>query len=129
MIDIWYVYSPTDHRSMCRQVTLSEPKTYSQILAPLSHGEIGSVFFICSEFLSLLTILGIFGGGMCKVRVEYLLNDFIFLKEQVKKKLHSKCILRFYVEVKLRLFTFLSLFRDGVNFSCKCLFLYLIVPA
>lgn len=70
---------------MCRQVTLSEPKTYSQILAPLSHGEIGSVFFICSELLSLLTILGIFGGGMCKVRVEYLLNDFIFLKEQVKK--------------------------------------------
>lgn len=115
---------------MCRQVTLSEPKTiYSQILAPLSHGEIGSVFFICSEFLSLLTILGIFGGGMCKVRVEYLLNDFIFLKEQVKKKLHSKCILRFYVEVKLRLFTFLSLFRDGVNFSYKFLFLYLIVPA
>lgn len=70
MIDIWYVYSPTDHRSMCRQVMLSEPKTYSQILAPLSHGEIGSVFFICSEFLSLLTILGVFGGGMCKVRVE-----------------------------------------------------------
>lgn len=45
------------------------------------YGEIGSVFFICFEFLFLLIIFGIFGGGMCKVRVEYLLNDFIFLKE------------------------------------------------